>query len=103
MLGRNRRNVLKAVAYRVALRLHEVSKPFIDRGEETPPMLLEHEFRTVCDQFDGRPLTTGEIELLAIKLVPKAIDQITKRIQRAADEVGRVADSMEAAQMRIAA
>ena len=83
MFGPKRRNALKAVAYVAALRLHEVSKPYIDRGEETPREILAHEFGTVCATYDrthDAKLTKAEMEKIAFKLMPKAIDTITRRI-----------------------
>lgn len=106
MLGRKRRNSLTGVAHRIAMRLHEVSKPFIDRGESTPPEVLAHEFRAVCEEFEdmhGSPLSTAEMQTLASRLVPKAIGQITKRIQRTADFIGGLADSMARENARAAA
>jgi hypothetical protein len=97
------RNSLTAVAHHIAMRFRDISLPFIERGEETPRDLLAHEFGTICAEYEdmhGGPLTTAEMELLANKFVPKAIDSLTKRIQKAADFVGGLADSMEAAKMR---
>jgi hypothetical protein len=94
-----RRNSLTGVAHLIAMKLHLISKRFIERGEETPRDLLAHEFGTICAEYadiHGGPLTTEETRLLASKWVPRAIDRMTKRIQRGSDFVGSLADSMRA-------
>jgi hypothetical protein len=88
-MHRSRRNSLTGVAHRIAMRLQEISKAFIDRGEEAPMDILAREFQTACAEYAelrGGPLTTLEMELLAKKFVPRAIGQIERRNQRSIDE-----------------
>ena len=84
MFGTKRRDTLTGVAHTIAMRFGEVSEPYINRGQETPREILAHEFGKICEEFEyqygGKPLTTSEMELLANRLVPKAIDKITRRI-----------------------
>jgi hypothetical protein len=84
-MNQSRRNSLTGVAFRIALRIREIARPYTDRGEETPRDLLAKEFHDVCDEYDhlrGGPLTTDEMQLVANKWVPRALRQIDQREQR---------------------
>jgi len=80
----SRRSALTAVAFRIALRLREIAKPYFDRDETVPRDLLAKEFRAICDAYrprHGGPLTTEEMQVIANKWVPRAIAQMDRREQ----------------------
>lgn len=81
---RRRRSSLTGVAYRIAMRIREISQPYLDRGEEVPRDVLAKEFHDVCDEYTnlrGGELSTEEMKAIAEKHIPKALRQIEQREQ----------------------
>jgi hypothetical protein len=97
-----RRVSLRGVAHRIAWQLSEVSKPYTDRNEAPPGELLVEHFLEVCNHSEdlrGGPLTTSEMNLLAEKLVPKAVEKITRRLTRTNENISGLLDTLEARAM----
>ena len=84
-MHRSRRSSLTGLAHHIAMRIQEISKPYLDRGEDPPKQRMADEFKRMCAASSERlptPLSTLEIQLLATKFVPSSITQMARRNQR---------------------
>jgi hypothetical protein len=100
--SQHRRLSLRAIAHRISWRLSEVSTPYTDHNQAPPGELLERHFMEIigeCDDLRGGALTTLEINLLAEKLVPKAVEKITRRLTRTNEKMSGLLDTLEARPM----
>jgi hypothetical protein len=100
--SQHRRSSLRAVANRIAWRLSEVSQPYTDRNEAAPAELLEKHFMQIISEREdlkGGPITPFECKLLAEKLVPKAVEKITRRLTRTNENISGLLDTLEARPM----
>jgi hypothetical protein len=84
-MHRSRRSSLTGVAHHIAMRIQEISEPFISRREEPPKQRLADEFKRICKPSSERlatPLSGLEVQMLADKFVPKSIVQKRRMHQR---------------------
>jgi hypothetical protein len=84
--ARLRSKGLIARAHAIAIRLHQISEPYLNRDEAVPIDLLVAAFEQEIDNTDqlrGGPLTSLEIPLLATTLVPNALAEIRRTIETA--------------------
>ena len=80
-MPRSRRSTLTGIAFHIAHRIRDISRPYIERDEAVPRDLLVREFQDLCRNYKprGGPLSTYEMQIIAEKWVPKALRQIDKR------------------------
>lgn len=96
--SRQRRVSLRGIAHRIAWQLGEISKPYTSKGEVPPGELLEKHFLEIigdCDDLRGGPMTSPEVNLLAEKLVPAAVEKITRRVTRTNGQLEGLMDTLE--------
>jgi hypothetical protein len=80
-----RRNVFTGIAGRISKRFHEVSQPYLDRGERVPKELLDLEFKKICRDYEmrhGISLNASDREIILAKFVPRSASQWARRNQR---------------------
>jgi hypothetical protein len=80
-----RRNVFTGIAGRVSKRFHDVSQPYLDRGERVPADLLDREFKKICRDYEMRHgviLNASDRGIILAKYVPRSASQWARRNQR---------------------
>jgi hypothetical protein len=82
-MSRSRRATLTGLAFLIAHRIRDISRPYIERDEPVPRDLLAREFQDICRDYKprGGALTTEEIAIVAEKWLPRAIRQLDQREQ----------------------
>ncbi len=91
MFNRERTN-LNDIAKEVALAFYKASQPHMAAGQIAPREELAQIFGTICAQH--KDLTEKEMKHIFFKLVPKAVDKMTRNLDRANDTVLSVIDRL---------
>jgi hypothetical protein len=75
---------MTGLAFHIAHRIRDISRPYIERDEPVPRGMLDREFQDLCRVYKprGGALTEEEIRIVAEKWLPRAIRQLDRREQR---------------------
>jgi hypothetical protein len=93
MFNRKRTDI-NDIAKEVALAFFTVSQPHMTSGRIAPQTELAHIFGTICAQHTD--LTQKDMQHIFFKLVPKAVDKMTRNLDRANGTVLSVIDRLSA-------